>query len=160
MEEVTRLCSPCVTVVSYAPPPPPEHLPPGDHQYFLYSAKYLRNYNSFIILPFLFKGKEKPVDMMMSNYQAVPLPETVVPSPEIAKDEFERSGGKLKNFGSFGTDPLLDNPQLQEIREKEFSGHTTSFNYIFNAVANNIHGPLAQAIIKYIEITRQLSMAC
>ena len=139
--------------------PPPEHLPPGDRQYFFVQcqifAKLYLIHSLFYL--FLFKGKGKPVDMMMSNYQAVPLPET---SPEIAKDQFERSGGKLKNFGSFGTDPLLDNPQLQEIREKEFSGHTPSFNYIFNAVANNNHGPLAQAIIKYIEITRQLSMAC
>ena len=94
----------------------------------------------------------------MSNYQAVHLPETIVPSPEIAKDQFERSGGKLKNFGRFGTDPLLVYPQLQESRRKEFSGHTPSFNHIFNTVANNTHGPLAQSITKYIEITRRLSM--
>lgn len=105
----------------------------------------------------MFKGKGKPVDMMMNNYQAVRLPESIIPSPEIANYQYERSGGKLKNFGNFGTDPLLGYKALQEIREHEFKSHNPPFCAIFNAVVNNDHKPLVQSIRSFIDITRQLS---
>ena len=44
---------------------------------------------------------------MMNNYQAVRLPKTACPLPETAVHQYERSGGKLNNFGEFGTDHLL-----------------------------------------------------
>ena len=61
-----------------------------------------------------FKGKGKPVDLMMGNYKAVCIPETQIPLPEIAAQQFERSGGKLKNFG---TDPLQGYQHLQALTQ-------------------------------------------
>ena len=94
---------------------------------------------------------------MMGNYKAVSLPGTHIPLPEVAAQQYERSGGKLKNFGNFGTDPLQGYQHLQALRQQEFKAHTASYSIIFNAVANNDPKPLIQSIMCFIEITKHLS---
>ena len=111
----------------------------------------------FTIVCFTCKGKGKPVDLMMGNYKAVCIPETQIPLPEIAAQQFERSGGKLKNFGNFGTDPLQGYQHLQALRQQELKTHTASYSMIFNAVANNDPRPLIQSIMCFIETTKRFS---
>ena len=101
--------------------------------------------------------KRKPLDLTMNNYQAVRLPKTAFPLPETAVHQHERSGGKLKNFGHFGADPLLEFQHLQEIRENEFKCCNPHFSIIFNEIVNNNPNPFIQSIISFIEITTQLS---
>lgn len=94
---------------------------------------------------------------MTNNHQAVRLPETAIPLPETAVHQYERSGGKLKNFGKFGTDHLLEFQHLQAIREKEFKSRNPCFSIIFNEIVNNNPNSFIRAIISFIEITTQLS---
>ena len=94
---------------------------------------------------------------MMNNYKAVCIPETQIPLPKIAAQQFERSGGKLKNFGNFGTDPLQGYQHIQALRQQEFKTHTASYSMIFNAVANNDPRPLIQSIMCFIETTKHFS---
>ena len=91
---------------------------------------------------------------MMSNYKAVCIPETQIPLPEIAANQFERSGGKLKKFGNFGTDPLQGCQHLQALRQQEFKAHNPPYSIIFNAVANNDPKPLIQSIMCFITSDR------
>ena len=94
---------------------------------------------------------------MMRNYKAVSLSKATMPSVEIAVEQYERSGGNLKNFGKFGSDPLEEWPHLKEIRENEFQNCNAQFNEIFNAIVNNNPRPFIQSITSFIQITKQLS---
>ena len=68
---------------------------------------------------------------MMGNYKAVCIPETQIPLPEIVAQQLERSGGKLKNFGNFDTDPLQGYQHLQALKRQELKTHTASYSMIF-----------------------------
>ena len=84
------------------------------------------------------------------------LSKATIPSVGIAIEQYERSGGNLKNVGKFGSDPLEELPQIIEIRENEFQNCSAQFNEIFNAIVNNNPRPFIQSITSFIQITKQL----
>jgi hypothetical protein len=94
---------------------------------------------------------------MMNNYSAVSLQDSIIPTPETALEQYERTGGKLKHFGVFGVDPLENDPLLQANRSREFHKHFQSFNSIFNELVNNKPYMLSQAVTLYINITKTLA---
>ena len=61
---------------------------------------------------FFIVGKGKPTELIMRNYKTVSPSRATIPSVEIAVEQYERSGGNLKNFGKFGSDPLEEWPHL------------------------------------------------
>ena len=93
---------------------------------------------------------------MMKDNRAVAIPETVIPTPENAFQQYERGGGKLKSFGEFGKDPLSETPHLQEVRQKEFEKYPT-FDKVFNGIVNNDPSLLRQSIQAMITITKRLA---
>lgn len=104
----------------------------------------------------LYLGKGRPIDLMMKDNRAVAIPETVIPTPENAFQQYERGGGKLKSFGEFGKDPLSETPHLQEVRQKEFEKYPT-FDKVFNGIVNNDPSLLRQSIQAMITITKRLA---
>ena len=67
------------------------------------------------------------MNMSPSLIALVPL---LIPSVQLAVEQYERSGGNLKNFGKFGSDPLEEWPHLNEIRANESQNCNAQFNEI------------------------------
>ncbi|XP_020899410.1 uncharacterized protein LOC110238104 [Exaiptasia diaphana] len=104
-------------------------------------------------------GKGKPVNIMRTCYSAVSLQEHSIPTPEAAVLQYERAGGKLKHFGLFGVDPLESDPFLRATRSREFLKHFPSFDVIFNELVNNKPNMMRQAVMLFINITRDLAVS-
>ena len=105
----------------------------------------------------LTKGKGKHAGLVLKENKAVRLPETAIPSPEQALYQYQRSGGKLKTFSSFGEDPLSESPHLQVLREEDFQARCPPFCDVFQSVVTGSNLLLRQTVQTFIEITKRLT---
>ena len=112
-----------------------------------------------MMLHFLDPGTRRgvPNHTMLSNNQAARIDSRLIPSVESAIREFERDGGQLTVFSSFGEDPLQGSPTLAAQREAEFHRQYPEFQEFFHTVANGDHFLFREGILCFIDISTRLS---
>ena len=94
---------------------------------------------------------------MLNNNQAARIDSRLIPSVESAIQEFERNGGQLTVFSSFGEDPLQGNHILAAQREAEFYRRYPDFQEFFHTVANGDYFLFREGILCFIDISTRLS---
>ena len=94
---------------------------------------------------------------MLNNNQAARIDLRLIPSVESAIQEFERNGGQLTVFSSFGEDLLQGNRTLTAQREAEFYRRFPNFHEFFHTVANSDYFLFCEGILCFIDISTRLS---
>ena len=98
-----------------------------------------------------------PIECMISTSRTSHPPPNLIPTYIDAVDMYENNGGALTRVSEFGTDPLSQNEFLFNLREHLFHTFVSSPNDIF---ANIVHGDthlLKDCLIRFYDITLQLS---
>ena len=81
-----------------------------------------------------------------------------VPGTEAAIDTYRRQGGRIREPGPFGEDPLEGDPILVQQRQEMWTRRCgISVETTFSELVSSNPQPPQNAILKYIEITNQLS---
>lgn len=98
-----------------------------------------------------------PNDREQLSSRLAPLSLPAIPTTEEAISLYEAAGGHLTRECSFGVDPLCNNNQLINQRELLFHSSNPDFSFIYGQLVNGNPIYFEEAIISYINITRQLS---
>ena len=100
-----------------------------------------------------------PCHAMMENNHAVKIDSDMLPDVDSAVNQFERNGGQLTIFSSFGEDPLRHNLHLVTRRETDFYRQhpRASFANFFYTVTNGDYSLFREGLLSYIAITKNLS---
>ena len=95
-----------------------------------------------------------PNDLMSNNHKVAQLNPSVVPTPYDALQQFQRSGGEIITFNTFGEDPL----ELILITKQEelFYQQNLNFDSIFQSAVNGNYLLLKTSLSDFITISKQL----
>ena len=105
----------------------------------------------------VFAGKGIPNVLARSNDRTTKLRPGDIPSTDEAVHRFHAMGGHLTTFSSFGSDPLVDHPDLVAQRDMEYARWAPEFPTIFHAIVNGNELLFKNSIVKFIELTNQLT---
>lgn len=105
---------------------------------------------------FLKIGKGVPLERMWQMHQVGTVPPHLVPSAQDAFDMYQASGGQLQLESSFGQDPLANNSQKVNTRNKQFSRFFPSFQDIFHDVVHGNVESFRSGLLYYIRLTEML----
>ena len=83
------------------------------------------------------------------------LPDGVIPSVDDAVTMYEASGGHLSHESLFGVDPLLQHPQEQRYRIRDFHIRYNSFDAIYHNVVSGNGEEFNRAIVYFRDLTLQ-----
>ena len=97
-----------------------------------------------------------PNILMDRDNRARQIPATLLPDPQQAVQMYRDSGGSLTDPASYGDDPLAENDNKKQIRERCF-GERFSLETVFHKLVNGDSSPFREAILFYIDVTRRLS---
>ena len=95
--------------------------------------------------------------LMGKDNRAQRLPQSMFPSLEQAVQMYRDNVGVLTDPTSFGLDPLADNSEKKQIRERAFNSSYPSYDSIFHHLVNGITTPFKNALLFYIDVTKRLS---
>lgn len=85
------------------------------------------------------------------------LPPSVLPSVEQAVQLYRNNVGTLTDPTPFGIDPLAENLEKKQIRDRAFSSSYLCYESIFYDLVNGVTEPFRNALLLYIDITKRLS---
>lgn len=81
-----------------------------------------------------------------------------IPTVDEASHQYREQGGSLTDPHTFGHDPLADDDDLQQQRDREFSQRCPlCYADIFSALVSGDRGPLQNALEAFVAITENLS---
>ncbi len=93
-------------------------------------------------------------NLLAGNNRTTTLPNHVIPETSSVIATYTSSGnGRLTAPHSFGTDPLIQHPQLQSLRERDFSNHFPNMDILFESVLHNRGDLFKQALLYFISLT-------
>ena len=104
---------------------------------------------------------EKGVPLTLSkNSKCKKIEDHMVVATETAKELYEQnpSNRRLTSPVTYGTDPLENNKNKQEIRDKYFFYYYPSFKIIFQNIMAGQDGILRSAILYHIYLGQLLAM--
>ena len=99
--------------------------------------------------------KGKPVTLAEKNNSAVHLPVYQITTCAEAVDQYQKLGGRLKHFSSFGTDPLGQTRENQAQRESKYCDRIMSQEKIFTDMIRN-GSMLRNGILYFIKLSKEL----
>ena len=85
------------------------------------------------------------------------VPSTQVPTVCEAVVLHEAAGGHLTRESTYGHDPIAENPQLQQLRKRDFFAAYPSMERIFFDVLHNRGIMLKEAILTFRSLTQCFS---
>ena len=97
-----------------------------------------------------------PIDLANRAQQIGSVPSTQVPTVCEAVVLHEAAGGHLTRESTYGCDPIAENPQLQQLRKRDFFAAYSSMERIFSDVLHNRGMMLKEAIATYIQVTHTM----
>lgn len=97
-----------------------------------------------------------PDELMRHNNMAQRVAPLVLPEVDKAVHEMESLGSHLTQFSAFGKDPLLGHQMLIDQRETMFNEKYPDFQHFFHHVVNQNFRPFQEALMFYIDTTRNL----
>ena len=109
--------------------------------------------NCFLCFFFIEKGV--PNRLAVTKNRTSRVPQSSVPTPEEAVSLFEREGGSLTIFSSFGVDPLASRPDLFQRRHAEFISRFSDFNHIFHSLVNGNDALFRDGLKFFLELTER-----
>ena len=80
----------------------------------------------------------------------------MVPEADDIVRDFEAQGGRITRFSPFGNDPLDNEPELLEERERQHSHSHHEYKDIFQLLVNGNTAPFSVCIQQFIAITQTL----
>lgn len=98
-----------------------------------------------------------PTILMGRDNRAQRLPPSMLPSVEQAVQMYRDNVGTLTDPTLFGIDPLADNSEKKQIRERAFISSYPSYDSIFHDLVNGITAPFRKALLFYLDVTKRLS---
>ena len=93
---------------------------------------------------------------MGRDNRAMQLPLTMLPPVEQAVQLYRDNVGTLTDPTSFGIDPLAENSEKKQIRERAFTSSYPCYDRIFHDLVNGITAPFRNALLFYIDVTKRL----
>lgn len=82
-------------------------------------------------------GKGIPDILFQQNFRGSQISSTEIPLGHQVVQEYSQLGGTITEFSPFGSDPLNNNREAAEERDRDFLAEFNSFNSIANAIANH-----------------------
>lgn len=99
-----------------------------------------------------------PNALQMQNSRTTPISPSDVPLVVDAVSAYREQGGRITDPSDFGQDPLSSDITLSQLREQEWSTRCgVTVEDIYTEVMCGNTQPLRDAIVKFIEITLELS---
>ena len=105
----------------------------------------------------IFAGKGIPNIRARNNDKTIKRPSGDIPSTDEAVHRFFAMGGHLTTFSPFGSDPLVDHPNLVAQRDADYARCMPEFPTIFHAIVNGNELLFKNSIMKYVELSNQLT---
>ena len=93
---------------------------------------------------------------LMKNSRTVKVDEHMLHEPDEAVTRFESCGSHLTLFSPFGEDPLKDNPQLANERERLFLEQFPDFSVFFHSVVNGDFDLFKQGLLCFVDVSFNL----
>ena len=103
-----------------------------------------------------YAGKGVPNVLAFQNCRTFLLAAELVPEADDIVRDFEAQGGRITRFPPFGNDPLVNEPELLEERERQHSHQWQEYQEIFQLLVNGNSGPFSACIQQFIVITQSL----
>ena len=98
-----------------------------------------------------------PNDLQLQAYEINPIHPAEVPQLTAAVEQYRAQGGSITDPRSFGEDALENDMALVQQREELWAEQSEPPEAIFSAVMGGNSTPLENGILKFIELTNELS---
>ncbi|XP_020914298.2 uncharacterized protein LOC110251890 [Exaiptasia diaphana] len=98
-------------------------------------------------------GKGIPNLRFQANFRCAPVTQYDLPNGYELSQEYTQLGGQITEFSPYGSDPLLNDFQAKENRDRLFFSRYVSFENVAHAIANHQEDVFEQALLHYINLT-------